>query len=147
MTSSQPVRANILHIWSIVVKLINRDAFEAIARKLKIASLLGPLLLSSQDEIVVQAMSLVEALIQKLPEVFKTAFVEEGVVHAAAHLAFPNTECELTGVRRSPRLQERRQAEGRLESHPISTERQEAVLRAQNFISTHFYVLSFCQTD
>lgn len=140
MTASQPVRAKILSVWSKVVKIIEKDAFEPIAKRLKISSLLGPLLLSAQDEVVVQAMSVVEALMEKLPDVFMAAFVEEGVVHAIAHLASPDMECELAGVRRSPRLQELRNAARDSTTQNLSAERQEAMTHAQHFIDTHYAV-------
>ena len=138
VTASQPVRAKILLVWSKVVKIIDKDAFQPIAKRLRISSLLGPLLLSSQDEIVVQAMSLVEALMEKLPDVFTTAFVEEGVVHAIAHLASPETESELTGdyIRQGAHPQEQHGNEH--EPSTVSDERRDAMARAQAFIQIHF---------
>eukprot|EP00210_Caulerpa_lentillifera_P003510 g3349.t1 len=87
LTASQPVRASVLLIWSKVVKLMDKESFQSIVGHLRICSLLGPLLMSSQEEVVIQAMGLVQALIEKLPETFRTAFLREGVVHAISHLA------------------------------------------------------------
>lgn len=87
MTVSSAVRTKILSVWSKIVHHIGADVFQEIVQGMSIASFLSPLLSSPQDEIVHQAMVLVEALMVKLPDVFRTALIKEGVVHSIDELS------------------------------------------------------------
>jgi len=72
---------------------------------------------------------------ERLPDQFTKAFVNEGVVHAICHLAFPELECELAGIRRSPRMESPGQP---AENQNLSAKRREAMTRARTFFNTHF---------
>ncbi|GMH39269.1 hypothetical protein BSKO_07167 [Bryopsis sp. KO-2023] len=137
VTVSLPVRATILSIWSKVVHHIEAEAFREIIGGISVASFLSPLLTSPQDEIVLQAMVLVEALMTKLPDVFRTSLIKEGVVHAIDELSRSGPS------RRSARLQEQRKAKEGDEtptnaSPSISPEHQEAVSLARRLMETYF---------
>ncbi|CAD7704724.1 unnamed protein product [Ostreobium quekettii] len=122
------LRPRVLSIMAKVVHYVDVTTLGEVIQGLAVSSLMASLLVSPDDQIVGQVVGLVELLMEKLPEVFATQFMKEGVVHAMNKLS--------QGANKTDPVHPSTSEAG--PGQPPSALRQDSVGRAEVFLSRHF---------